>query len=123
MPLKVIGAGVGRTGTNSLKLALEQLLGGRCHHMFEIISDPSQVPGWTDALEGREVDWQQLLAGYVAQVDWPARRSGANCPLRTPMRSWCSRPVTPRIGTAARPTRSSRFYPTHQRDSRGGSRR
>lgn len=71
MPLKVVGAGVGRTGTNSLKLALEQLLGGRCHHMFEIISDPSQVPGWTDALEGREVDWQQLLAGYVAQVDWP----------------------------------------------------
>lgn len=71
MSLKVVGAGVGRTGTNSLKLALEQLLGGRCHHMFEIIGDPTQVPGWTDAIDGRDVDWQELLSGYVALVDWP----------------------------------------------------
>lgn len=71
MPLKVVGAGVGRTGTASLKLALEQLLGGRCHHMLEIINDPAQVPGWTDAIDGRDVDWQELLSGYVAQVDWP----------------------------------------------------
>jgi hypothetical protein len=71
MALKVVGAGVGRTGTNSLKLALEQLLGGRCHHMFEMVADPAQTPGWTDAIEGRDVDWQKLLSGYVAQVDWP----------------------------------------------------
>jgi Sulfotransferase domain len=71
MSLKVVGAGVGRTGTASLKLALEQLLGGRCHHMLEIISHPTQVPGWTDAIDGRELDWQRLLDGYVAQVDWP----------------------------------------------------
>ena len=71
MALKVVGAGVGRTGTASLKLALEQLLGGRCHHMLEIIGDPSQVPGWTDAIEGRDVDWQELLGAYVALVDWP----------------------------------------------------
>lgn len=71
MPLKVVGAGVGRTGTASLKAALETLLGGRCHHMYEIISDPSQVAGWTDAINGVEVDWQQVLDGYVAQVDWP----------------------------------------------------
>jgi hypothetical protein len=71
MPLKVVGAGVGRTGTASLKLALEQLLGGRCHHMFEMVGDPAQTPGWTDAIEGRDVDWRELLSGYVAQVDWP----------------------------------------------------
>src|SRR6478672_1301777 len=71
MALQVVGAGVGRTGTASLKVALEQLLGGRCHHMLEIISDPTQVAGWTEAIEGRDVDWQQLLDGYVAQVDWP----------------------------------------------------
>jgi hypothetical protein len=71
MALKVVGAGVGRTGTASLKLALEQLLGGRCHHMLEIVADPGQVPGWTAAIEGRDVDWQQLLGGYVALVDWP----------------------------------------------------
>jgi hypothetical protein len=71
MQLQVVGAGVGRTGTASLKMALEQLLDGRCHHMFEIISDPSQASGWTDAVDGRDVDWQELLSGYVAQVDWP----------------------------------------------------
>ncbi len=71
MPLEVVGAGVGRTGTASLKLALEQLLEGRCHHMLEIIGDPTQVPGWTDAIDGQAVDWQQLLDGYVALVDWP----------------------------------------------------
>jgi hypothetical protein len=71
MSLKVVGAGVGRTGTHSLKLALERLLAGRCHHMLEIIGDPAQVAGWTDAIEGREVDWNVLLSGYVALVDWP----------------------------------------------------
>lgn len=62
---------MGRTGTLSLKLALERLLGGRCHHMVEIIGDPPQAAGWTDAIDGREVDWTEVLSGYVAQVDWP----------------------------------------------------
>ena len=72
MSLKVVGAGVGRTGTNSLKLALEQLLGGKCHHMFEVISDPTvQVPLWTNAIEGGEVDWSSMPPGFVSLVDWP----------------------------------------------------
>jgi hypothetical protein len=69
--LRVVGAGVGRTGTHSLKVALEQLLGGRCHHMIEMFGSPEQIAGWTDAIEGRPVDWRALLDGYVAQVDWP----------------------------------------------------
>jgi hypothetical protein len=71
MALRVVGAGVGRTGTNSLKIALEALLDGPCHHMFEIVANPEQIPGWTDAIDGQDVDWQHLLDGYVAQVDWP----------------------------------------------------
>jgi hypothetical protein len=71
MGLQVVGAGVGRTGTHSLKLALEQLLGGRCHHMLEVFGQPTQVPLWIDAIEGRPVDWSALLAGYDALVDWP----------------------------------------------------
>ena len=71
MTLKVVGAGVGRTGSNSLKIALEQLLGAPCHHMFEIRDDLTQPAGWTAAIEGRTVDWTLLLAGYAAQVDWP----------------------------------------------------
>jgi len=71
MALKVVGAGVGRTGTHSLKIALEQLLGGPCHHMVEVLADPTQTAGWIDAIEGRPVDWSTMPPGYVSLVDWP----------------------------------------------------
>jgi Sulfotransferase domain len=71
MELAVVGAGVGRTGTHSLKLALEQLLDAPCHHMLEILGDPTQIPAWIDAIEGRPVDWSAMLARYRAIVDWP----------------------------------------------------
>jgi hypothetical protein len=69
--LKVVGAGVGRTGTHSLKIALEQLLGGPCHHMVEVFAHPEEVPVWTDAIDGKPIDWDALMKGYTAQVDWP----------------------------------------------------
>jgi Sulfotransferase domain len=69
--LEVIGAGVGRTGTHSLKIALEQLIDGSCHHMIEVIPNPEQQRVWTDAIDDRPVDWAALMAGYVSQVDWP----------------------------------------------------
>ncbi|HVA59529.1 MAG TPA: sulfotransferase [Mycobacteriales bacterium] len=70
--LQVVGAGVGRTGTNSLKLALEQLLGGPCYHMLELFEHLEHVPTWTAANRGEPVDWGPVLGGYVAAVDWPA---------------------------------------------------
>jgi hypothetical protein len=69
--LKIVGAGVGRTGTHSLKIALEQLLGGTCHHMIEVFNHPDEVPVWTDAIDGGEIDWVELMKPYTAQVDWP----------------------------------------------------
>jgi hypothetical protein len=69
--LKVVGAGVGRTGTHSLKIALEQLLDAPCHHMIEVFTNPKQVPIWIDAVNDRPVDWGALMEGYSAQVDWP----------------------------------------------------
>ena len=71
MGLQVVGAGVGRTGTNSLKVALEQLLGQPCHHMHEMFDDPGQIPAWTAAIDGEPTDWNALTAGYAALVDWP----------------------------------------------------
>jgi hypothetical protein len=71
MTLQVIGAGVGRTGTHSLKLALETLLGAPCYHMLEVFGHPEHVPLWTDAARGAPVDWDALFDGYVATVDWP----------------------------------------------------
>jgi hypothetical protein len=73
MNLRVVGAGLPRTGTHSLKLALEHLLGGRCYHMSEIPGHPFDLgPGWTLALQGGTPDWIELINEYIATVDWPA---------------------------------------------------
>lgn len=71
MPLQVIGAGFGRTGTLSLKLALEQLGFGPCHHMLEVFAHPEQIPLWTAAAEGRP-QWDTIFQGYRSTVDWPS---------------------------------------------------
>src|SRR5207244_75545 len=70
--LKIVGAGLGRTGTNSLKLALEQLLGEPCYHMYEVAAHPADAARWHAAVRGEWVDWDELLGGYAATVDWPA---------------------------------------------------
>lgn len=72
MALRVIGAGLGRTGTASLKFALERLLGAPCYHMIEVFKHPEHVPVWTRAARGENVDWAALFEGYAASVDWPA---------------------------------------------------
>jgi hypothetical protein len=73
MPLKLVGAGVGRTGTHSLKLAIEQLTGEPCYHMTEVFGKPDHVDAWRAAIvDAAMPDWERLLAGYVATVDWPA---------------------------------------------------
>ena len=70
--MKVIGAGLGRTGTLSLKTALEMLGFGPCYHMQELIlNHPEHVDTWVDALHGRPVDWQHFFKEYQATVDYP----------------------------------------------------
>jgi hypothetical protein len=71
MALELVGAGLGRTGTTSLKAALEQLLGGPCYHMSEVFGRPDVAERWLRAVEGDLPDWDELLAGYRAAVDWP----------------------------------------------------
>jgi hypothetical protein len=70
MTLRVVGAGLGRTGTASLKGALELLLGDRCYHMLEV--SERDDPVWHAAVRGEPVDLDALLGGYSACVDWPA---------------------------------------------------
>lgn len=72
MTLRVVGAGVGRTGTESLKLGLELLLGGRCYHMLELIANPHGFRYWARAVSDEMPDWDEVFDGYVAAVDWPA---------------------------------------------------
>ena len=71
MALKLIGAGFGRTGTASLKGALEELGLNKCYHMKEVFANPTHAPIWQAAAEGKPVDWDALLEGYQATVDWP----------------------------------------------------
>jgi hypothetical protein len=71
MPLEVIGLGVGRTGTYSLKLALEMLGLGPCHHMDAVIADkPHHVPYWVAAVAGQP-NWAAAYAGFKSALDWP----------------------------------------------------
>ena len=71
MTIRVIGAGFGRTGTTSLKVALEMLGFAKCYHMIEVMKHPDDARVWIDAARGRPVDWDTLFTGYQATVDWP----------------------------------------------------
>lgn len=71
MTLKIIGAGFGRTGTASLKVALETLLQSPCYHMSEVLGNAGHVDHWLDAATGNPT-WDSIFANYVATVDFPA---------------------------------------------------
>ncbi|HEU4326776.1 MAG TPA: sulfotransferase [Roseiflexaceae bacterium] len=74
MTIKVIGAGMGRTGTRSLKTALELLGFGKCYHMEELIAHPEHARYWEAAGAGRPVGWDALFAGYQSTTDFPGYR-------------------------------------------------
>lgn len=69
--MDVIGVGFGRTGTASLKLALEQLGFGPCYHMREVMDRPDRARQWRRVGEGVPADWDELFGGFRATVDWP----------------------------------------------------
>lgn len=74
MTLQVVGTGFGRTATNSLKLALEQLGFGPCHHMFEVFKFPEVLlPIWKRAVhQGITPDWDLVFKDFKSTVDWPS---------------------------------------------------
>ncbi len=71
MSISVIGAGYGRTGTKSLKLALEELGFDTCYHMEELLRNPEGVKHWKNAMDNNSVDWDTLFSGYHSIVDFP----------------------------------------------------
>ncbi len=70
--MEVIGAGFGRTGTTSLKAALETLGIGPAYHMTEAFTRPEHVRFWEAARRGERVDWEEFFSGYGVAVDWPS---------------------------------------------------
>lgn len=70
MKLKVVGTGLGRTGTKSLHTALNMLGLGPCHHMMEVFPRPESMPLWVAAAEGKP-DWDTIFAEFQSAVDYP----------------------------------------------------
>jgi hypothetical protein len=69
--MRLIGAGLPRTGTLSQKLALEMLGFGPCYHWVDVIADLDRgVPQWERALDGEDV-WEEVLGNFDSTVDWP----------------------------------------------------
>lgn len=69
--LEVIGAGFGRTGTNSLREALQILGFDPCHHMYALHEHPETLTDWEAIAAGATPDWDKMFADFRAQVDWP----------------------------------------------------
>lgn len=73
MALQIVGAGLPRTGTASLRRALEKLLGGHCYHMSAIPGHPFELgEDWDRVLKGQPVNWDHVFKGFTAAVDFPA---------------------------------------------------
>ena len=71
MSLRIIGAGFGRTGTASLKIALDQIGYGPCYHMSEVLKNPQHIGEWMAAADGSP-NWEDLFSAYQSCVDFPA---------------------------------------------------
>lgn len=71
MALSVIGSGFGRTGTRSLKDALELLGLGPCHHMEEVLPSAEQIEFWRAVSVGEPLDHARIFDGFSSQIDWP----------------------------------------------------
>jgi hypothetical protein len=132
--LRVVGAGLPRTATRSLKQALERLLGGRCYHMPEVFQHLEDVPTWRAAIRGEEVDWSSFPPDCVAAVDWPAsafwrelaganpdalivlstRDSATQCGAR-PRRTACSSGAPRRDGSFSAPPSECQCRPSRSR--------
>jgi Sulfotransferase domain len=72
MSLRIVGAGWPRTGTTSLKIALETLLSSRCYHMYDLFSEPAHIEIWEQGLKGDMSGVHRVMTGYGAALDWPA---------------------------------------------------
>ena len=92
MSLKIVGAGFGRTGTLSMKFALEELGFSACYHMIEVRKNPSHPRLWSQAKNKGKTDWSALFAGYQASVDWPScnfwREQAKEFPNNTEIDKW-----------------------------------
>ncbi|HEY3815185.1 MAG TPA: sulfotransferase [Caulobacteraceae bacterium] len=74
MTIKVIGAGLGRTGTASFKRAMDILGLGPCYHMYEVFENPTAIAFWRRAGDGDLGDLAEVFKGFNSTCDWPSAR-------------------------------------------------
>ena len=98
--MRVIGAGLPRTGTLTQKVALEMLGLGPCYHMVDVLADLDQAGLWERALDG-EGPWAEILDGFNSTVDWPGDTSIASSWTSIPTPRSCSASASPRHGSTA----------------------
>jgi len=67
--LEVIGAGFGRSGTLSLRKALETLGYAPCYHMQVTLTHYSHMKFWIRARRGEQVDYRRFFRRYRAHVE------------------------------------------------------
>jgi Sulfotransferase domain len=73
--MQLIGVGFGRSGTMSLKAALEELGAGPCFHMIDLIMGENKerdLPYWVKIADREPVDWHEVFEPWESTVDWPA---------------------------------------------------
>ncbi|ADD42364.1 sulfotransferase family protein [Stackebrandtia nassauensis] len=70
--LDIIGASFGRTGTTSVRLALETLGFGPCHYMRHLFTDVEHARDWMWVADGNDPNWDVLLSGFASTIAWPA---------------------------------------------------
>ena len=111
MSIEIIGAGLGRTGTLSLKAALEELGFTKCYHMVEVFTRGDDAQIWDAALRGEPVDWDRFFAGYRATVDLPSclfyRERSARGAVASASSSVCPSPIGSRSRTSTTPPSSA----------------
>jgi len=99
--MKVIGVGFGRTGTMSIKQALEDVGAGPCFHMIDLIRNQDRVGPWHDAAVKGDIDFEAMFAGYDATIDWPGCSFWRELMQAYPEARCCSTTATSTAGTRA----------------------
>ena len=94
----MIGTGVGRTGTRTLKDVLATLGFGPCYHMMDLMQDRSRIQHWEDAEAGRPTTGRALFDGYRSVVDYPGSSTGASSSSATRRRRSSTRRADPGLG-------------------------
>ncbi|MDJ0593663.1 MAG: sulfotransferase [Pleurocapsa sp. MO_226.B13] len=73
---RVLVVGMSRTGTDSMKRAMEILYGEPAYHMSVVLNKPQHLQFWSNLAFGlvrpEEADWQQVFQGFVATTDMPS---------------------------------------------------